>query len=308
MSKKEDTRSVGNGKFTPEAIMQAAADNGVTQTVGPINDVHFVQTVGLLNNEPVKTEYVETAKLDKSLHDCRLKVNEPVPAIDPILRAMIDDGIVLDGPVTDGQLTTQGRINWESLFNKEYLVYPGNDQSKKPLLKVDGLRDLAEVRGVESKEVTFQAISDTMVVCSVKMKFRPNRDDPDGRTWSAVADATPANVGGKGFSKYLATIAETRATGRCIREALGIRLCTVEEVCKDDLEYDDTDEKLISDMTISAIKRQLTVKGITESSMMEKITKKYPHVTGFNQLTVKQGRDFLKYLNELENKKAEATQ
>lgn len=283
-----------------------------------VTDDKSLPTVGLVVPTSVSSDFLQvvatTSSPSTSIEgEYLVATNEylvtPKTQIDPILRAFMDDGLVVDKPLNNEKhITPEGRINWEALFDKEYFVYPNNDQTRKPLLKVDGLRNLAEVRGVESKEVVFQAVSDTLVVVSVKMRFKPNVDDPNGRVWSAVADATPANVGGKGFSKYLATIAETRATGRCIREALGIRLCTVEEVCKDDLEYDESEDKPIAPETMVAIKKQMSLKGVKESTFMDKVHEKYSNISSMNQLTAKQGRMFLTYLNNLENKKAEAIQ
>lgn len=197
---------------------------------------------------------------------------------------------------------SNGRIDWQAMFNPEYLVYPDNDRAKKPLLKVDGLLDLAEVRGVEWKEANFQGVSESMVIVRVRMRFLPNIEDPNGRIWEGVADATPANVGGKQYSKYLATIAETRAIGRCIRGALGIRLCTFEEVSKDDLQIDDS--RKVPDETITAIRYQMRIKGVSEEVMMKKIHEKYENINGLGELSAEQGRKFLTWLNEMQNAKS----
>lgn len=195
-----------------------------------------------------------------------------------------------------------GRIDWQAMFNPEYLVYPDNDRSKTPLLKVDGLLDLAEVRGIEWKQAEVQGVSDTMVIVKVKIKFIPNVEDPVGRIWEGVADATPSNVGGKAYSKYLSAIAETRAVGRCIRGALGIKLCTVEEISKDDLQINDS--RKIPDETLTAIRYQMKIKGVSEETIMKKVHEKYDNINGLGELNAEQGRKFLTWLNEMQNSKS----
>jgi hypothetical protein len=192
-----------------------------------------------------------------------------------------------------------GKIDWQEMFDPEYFVYPDGNTNKDPLLRVDGLRDLA----VLEKRVKVLASSDSMVCVSVKMTFIKNPEDPHGRVWEAIADASTLNVGDKRFSKYLSTIAETRATGRCIREALGIRLYTVEEISRDDLDYDDSNNENIRDETVVALKRQMSLKGISEADFMSKVQKKYPSINNLKQLSVTQGQAMLGWLNELQNTK-----
>lgn len=197
-----------------------------------------------------------------------------------------------------------GRIDWEAMFNPEYFVYPNNDPTRDPLLKVDGLLELAEVRGVEYKKITIIPVSESMVSAVCEMKFIPNIDDPVGRIWTGAADATPANIGGKGYSKYLTALAETRAVGRCIRGALDIRLCTFEEIGKDELEIDESANRPISDEQIVAIEHQMKLKGISRDEVMEKIQEKYPKIDSLKRLNMAQGKLFLCWLNDKQNKKA----
>lgn len=197
-----------------------------------------------------------------------------------------------------------GLIDWEKMFNPEYCVYPNGDFSKPPLLKVDGLRELAEIRGVESKEVDFQVVGE-MVVCRVTVKYIPNKENPNGRVWSAMADACSGNIGGN-FKKYLSAMAETRATGRCHKEALGIRLCTFEECDENDIKDPSQGTAPVTDVILAAIKRQLEIKKIPESEMVQKIQAKYPEITALAQLTCGQGLLLLRSLNEKQNPKMEA--
>lgn len=51
----------------------------------------------------------------------------------------------------------------------------------------------------------------------------------DGRRYEDSGDASPANVN-KGIAKHFRRVALTRAKARCLRDALGIQECSVEEL------------------------------------------------------------------------------
>ncbi len=196
-----------------------------------------------------------------------------------------------------------GKIDWQAMFNPEYLIYPDDDTAKEPMLRVDGLLDLADIRGVESKHVKVVPVSQDMVAVTVTISFVPNKEDKHGKTWSATADATPQNVGDKRFAKYLTTIAETRATGRCIRQALGIRLCTFEEISTEDV-VNKEDTAPIKDTTLAIIKRQMGLKGFSEEKLLNLIHEKIAgtkDVSLLTQLTVTQGQRVVAYLNSKQN-------
>lgn len=53
----------------------------------------------------------------------------------------------------------------------------------------------------------------------------------NGQRFEALADASPANVTGEEYAIYLTAMADTRAKGRCLRNALGLkRVVAAEEV------------------------------------------------------------------------------
>lgn len=195
-----------------------------------------------------------------------------------------------------------GRVDWQRMFNPRYFFYPNGDKGREPLLKVDGLKDLAEIRGIERKLVTIIPVSDNLVTCKVNIRFIANTDDLYGREWEATADASPHNIGGKMFSKFLTAMAETRATGRCIKEALGIRLATFEEMSGDDVQDGSENEKPVSDELIAAITRQTEIKGVKQDELMAKIKEKLPNIDNLRQINMEQGRVVLTWLNEKQNK------
>lgn len=64
----------------------------------------------------------------------------------------------------------------------------------------------------------------------------------DGRRYEESGDATPSNVG-KGIAAHFRRVALTRAKARCLRDALGISECSVEEL------DDETGKRETPDMT-----------------------------------------------------------
>jgi phosphoribosylformylglycinamidine (FGAM) synthase PurS component len=198
-----------------------------------------------------------------------------------------------------------GRIDWEAMFNPEFYIYPKNDTTKEPMLKCDGLLELAELRGVAAKTVKIVPVTQDMIAVEVTMQFSPNIEDPQGKVWSATADATIENVGDKKFAKFLTTMAETRAVGRCIRGALGIRKYTFEEMTKDEV-METEDNGTIKDTALVAIKRQMELKGYKEEGILLKdVSEKEADVIGVSNLaslTVTQGQKVLAFLNKKQNK------
>lgn len=257
---------------------------------------HVMKADGLISDEPWQSPL---DALNKQIHKDlegilaqKLEENEPQTPPDakntPIYR--LDSGLIegLEYKYKDGF------IDWEAMFNPEYAIYPNNDSTKEPLFKVDGLKDLARIRGVSSKTINFQGVSETMVICAVTMKFIPNDEYPFGQEVTALADATPKNVGGKQFSKYLSAMAETRATGRCIKDALNIKRCTFEELSKDDADIQD--DVPISDEAIVAIEQQMKIKGIDLDVLLKEIQKRHPHIVSIKDMSAHEGTDTLKWL------------
>lgn len=252
-------------------------------------------------------------------------------AVDPLYKVFVDDKLItesnLNTPLNDkidreplchgkalkrkkdgliSNLTyhygADGRVDWQKMFNPKHFFYINDDKTKEPFLKVDGLRDLGELRGIEQKRVDIQ-VFDRMVIAKVQVSFIKNIDDPKGRVWEATADATHENIAGKTFSKFLTAMAETRAMGRCIKEALGIRLCTYEEMSKEDLGEIDGGTKPVSDELVAAITRQCEHKGVKMDELVSKIQKDFPQVANVQQLTMEQANKVLVYLNEKQNAK-----
>lgn len=311
---------MGRPRKNPVEISQPAV---ITPVSNPVESPPFPSVFMPASNTPVlpeKPTFVEnTTTPEHKVLEIAKAVMAPTPTIKEIVAAQpIPEQTkfcrittpnsprfgLIDG--VEYKYKKDGRIDWEAMFDPEYYIYPNNDGSKAPLLKVDGLRNLAEIRGIEWKRVEFQQTLPDMVVCKVTIKYIPNFEDPNGREWSAIADASAGNIG-SGFAKYLATMAETRATGRCHREALGIRLCTFEEVSPDDMDKPSNDGKPIDDVTMAAIHRQMQLKGVTNEALIVKIQEKLPTVDSLGKLTQSQAVAVLNYLNTKQNVKSEVT-
>jgi hypothetical protein len=93
----------------------------------------------------------------------------------------------------------------------------------KPFVKYAGLLALAHERGLQELEARFTRVSDTLAVAHATATFA------DGRRFTESGDATPENVGSQ-VRPHFARLALTRAKARCLRDALNIGLCAVEEL------------------------------------------------------------------------------
>jgi hypothetical protein len=93
----------------------------------------------------------------------------------------------------------------------------------KPFVKYAGLLTLAHAQGLQQLDAWFTGVSDTLAVAHATATFR------DGRRFSESGEATPENVGRR-VRPHFARLALTRAKARCLRDALNIALCTVEEL------------------------------------------------------------------------------
>jgi hypothetical protein len=93
----------------------------------------------------------------------------------------------------------------------------------KPFVKYAGLLALAHERGLQQLEVRFTQVSDTLAVAQATATFT------DGRRFTESGEATPENVGSQ-VRPHFARLALTRAKARCLRDALNIGLCALEEL------------------------------------------------------------------------------
>ena len=92
----------------------------------------------------------------------------------------------------------------------------------KPFIKLEGLLIMAHERGLESLTVSLLQADDTLAICEATC-------DLDGKHFTDIGDASPGNVN-KAVAKHFIRCAASRAKARVLRSALGIGMCSVEEL------------------------------------------------------------------------------
>jgi hypothetical protein len=90
-------------------------------------------------------------------------------------------------------------------------------------VKYAGLLELAHERGLTSLTAQWTWNSDELSLAEAVATFR------DGRHFHECGDASPSNVT-KQVAPHFRRVALTRALARCLRNALAIDLCAVEEL------------------------------------------------------------------------------
>lgn len=93
----------------------------------------------------------------------------------------------------------------------------------KPFVRYSGLLQLAHERGLVKLDVRIEHHTDSLVLASATATFS------DGRTFTEWADSSPSNVGAQVKAHWI-RMALTRAKARCLRDALNVSECAVEEL------------------------------------------------------------------------------
>ena len=93
----------------------------------------------------------------------------------------------------------------------------------KPFVSYTGLLFLAHERGLLSLKAHFISVTPELALAEAEAIFA------DGKTYGECADSTPQNVGPT-VRAHFPRIALTRAKARCLRDALNISVCSVEEM------------------------------------------------------------------------------
>jgi hypothetical protein len=90
-------------------------------------------------------------------------------------------------------------------------------------VKYAGLLAMAQARGLVRLEARFISVTAELALAEATATFA------DGRLFTEAADATPGNVG-KQVAPHFARMALTRSKARCLRDALGVSECSLEEL------------------------------------------------------------------------------
>jgi hypothetical protein len=99
----------------------------------------------------------------------------------------------------------------------------------KPFVQYAGLLALAHERGMITLKAHFISVTAELALAEAEATFA------DGKTYGECADSTPQNVGTK-VKAHFPRMALTRAKARCLRDALNIGICTLEEMAEDEPE------------------------------------------------------------------------
>lgn len=116
------------------------------------------------------------------------------------------------------------------------------------------LRIAKQKMGIVSREVIVAQVPDTKndwnATVQVQYTFA------NGVVWNAIADCRQKTAP-KGFTNYTIALAETRASARCLREAMGVEICSAEEVIDTDNlnQIKVSDKTPISDIQVAALEK-----------------------------------------------------
>ncbi len=101
----------------------------------------------------------------------------------------------------------------------------------RPFIRFEGLLELAHARGLVSLETVIVQANDAMAICQSTAVFS------DGRRFTDIGDATERNVA-KHLSPHFIRMAATRASARCLRRALNVSACSVEELSGEEVGHE----------------------------------------------------------------------
>ena len=156
-----------------------------------------------------------------------------------IVRVERDTDGLIRQPKVDYVFNEDGFVDWRKMVKPEFLYANRqktneNDVSKlqdhELIIKLGGIKELAQVRGYSSVEYSVESPARDYVVATCMITWIPNFET-EGRqvTFSAIGDASPGNT--SSFAQdYLGPIAENRSFVRCVRNFLRINVVGQDEV------------------------------------------------------------------------------
>lgn len=160
----------------------------------------------------------------------------------------------------------------------------------EPLLRV-----AKEVLGIKGRAVQIvqppHKANDWSTTTIVKYKF------DDGIVFESSAEARIGNLDKK-MHQYSAAMAETRASSRALRFALGVDICSIEEIGVTKNVDDSNDDSPIEAVQVAAIKR-IIQKGVP----MDKVKKLMSGKDTFEELSNGEATKLIQELQKLTNRK-----
>jgi len=194
-----------------------------------------------------------------------------------------DDGLLQN---VDYVYDEDGFVNWRKMIKSDYLV-PNKDRTSQTdvtklkdhqvLILLQGIKELAQIRGYYSVTYDVQTPSADYVVATCKIDWFPNYETGGQPvSFSAIGDASLSNT--FDFAQnYLAAIAENRAFVRCVRNFLKINIVAKDEIGPnnsiiDKAKNDSEDEKLDSSPK-NLLRKIMSQKGVTFDNIKNKLIK-----------------------------------
>jgi len=149
-----------------------------------------------------------------------------------------DTGLITT-PKVNYVFDDNGLIDWRAMIAKKWL-FPNKDKTNETdvsnledhelIIKIGGIKELAQIRGYTSVKYNVDTPSLDYVVATCSITWVPNYETENREvTYSAIGDAGPYNT--NDFSKcFLGAFAENRAFVRCVRNFLRINIVGQEEL------------------------------------------------------------------------------
>lgn len=162
-----------------------------------------------------------------------------------------NNGLLQSG--VDYKFNEYGLVDWRALIKPEHIVLNRYVIGKKKgidlfnlspeaiqelqekatedelLIKLQGFKNLAYIRGYKSKSVDLLERTDTRAVVRVTIDWLPNFEDPAGKTVSAIKNSSIDNTD-PAFLTYMEAIAENRAFVTVVRDTLNIPIIGFDEI------------------------------------------------------------------------------
>ena len=170
-------------------------------------------------------------------------------------------------------------FNVSDHFNVSDFVVVKQGRGDSLFIRHDPLLRVAknpEVLGILGKKVDIhqcpEKVNEWSATATVTYQFG---DDDRKMTWASSADCRKSNARG-GFATYPTAMAETRASARALRFALGVEFCSAEEIADLESMTDETFTDPIEDSQVTVIKNKLFKQyGFTLEDVKSYISKQY---------------------------------
>lgn len=168
-------------------------------------------------------------------------------------------------------LKKENALDVDDLTEDEYAKLLANAKEQDILIKLAGLKELAQIRGYEDIRTHVFAV-EGRIVAETRITWSRNFESPCVTT-SGTADATPENTNGLA-QRHLVAIAENRSFARAVRNFLQIHTVSQDEVKFENVELSEKSSPGTGPQ--AAIERKLKDAKSKFTELHEFIMDKYP--------------------------------